>query len=262
MWCADLSLGGSCVWGALDADDITGLERALTLDLRDLPEFDLLLDYAEVEPMSADAFGRLVVGIARCFPTLAALPIRRVAAVAPTSTVGRAFVLGLPTVGVLPPFRMCESSVDALDWLGRRSFAAELREIVVRAKSASPTTSVLERWLRTHARAPSLEAAAAAMGRSARTLQRELAASGTSFKDEVARVRMAAAKDRLASTDEKISAIANTLGYRSPEAFATAFARATGTSPTAYRALHGPDRDPSATGERIDANRLRARATR
>ena len=50
--------------------------------------------------------------------------------------------------------------------------------------------------------------------------------------------RMAAAKERLASSDARVSDIAQWLGFPSAQHFATQFKRETGLTPRAWRALH------------------------
>lgn len=65
--------------------------------------------------------------------------------------------------------------------------------------------------------------------------QRHLADTKTSFRDELAAVRIQVAKQRLVETDDKIEVIANDLGFRSVPAFTTMFGRLIGESPQAFR---------------------------
>lgn len=83
----------------------------------------------------------------------------------------------------------------------------------------------------------SLEATAALLGVSTRTLQNELRREGTSFRDLVARMRLAEARSLLRDTALSISDIAWELGYSELPHFTRAFTRGTGMAPSVYRAL-------------------------
>lgn len=62
------------------------------------------------------------------------------------------------------------------------------------------------------------------------------------------RVRLARAAERLAGSRESIGAIAASVGYESPSAFARAFRRATGASPTAFRINPSSGPTPASAG--------------
>jgi AraC-like DNA-binding protein len=72
------------------------------------------------------------------------------------------------------------------------------------------------------------------LGMSARTLQRRLRASGTSFSDLLRRKREFSAVDMLCQ-GHSIAEIAKTLGFSEHSAFTRAFKRWTGTSPARFR---------------------------
>jgi AraC-like DNA-binding protein len=76
-----------------------------------------------------------------------------------------------------------------------------------------PLLGELRSLLRAHDGKLTVEEAARLLGRSTRSLQRELeAVSATSFRDEQARARMAAVAELLAASDDKIAAIAARVG--------------------------------------------------
>ncbi|WP_244555688.1 helix-turn-helix domain-containing protein [Bosea thiooxidans] len=81
----------------------------------------------------------------------------------------------------------------------------------------------------------SLQHIASRLGFSARSLQRHLAASGTSHSEIVAEVRLVTACRLLAETDEKISRIALLLGYTGPTSFSRSFRRLMKIQPANYR---------------------------
>jgi AraC-like DNA-binding protein len=72
------------------------------------------------------------------------------------------------------------------------------------------------------------------LGMSARTLQRRLRASGTSFSDLLRRKREFSAVDMLGQ-GRAIAEIAEALGFSEHSAFTRAFKRWTGTSPARFR---------------------------
>jgi AraC-like DNA-binding protein len=84
---------------------------------------------------------------------------------------------------------------------------------------------------------PSIRVAAEVAGLSPRTLQRRLAAAGTSYSDLLAAARLRMAKQWLAGSSMSIAEIAASLGYREASNFARGFRRITGFSPTAWREM-------------------------
>lgn len=82
---------------------------------------------------------------------------------------------------------------------------------------------------------PSVGEAAAALGRSERTLRRQLQAEGTSYRRVLEGVRRGKALDLLEDPRLPVEAIALELGYSEPAAFIHAFRRWTGTTPAAWR---------------------------
>jgi AraC-like DNA-binding protein len=81
----------------------------------------------------------------------------------------------------------------------------------------------------------SLEAAAKGLGTSPRTLQRRLNERGANFWALVEQSRFEIAGALLRETDLKVQEIAARIGYGTPSAFARAFGRWAGRSPSAYR---------------------------
>jgi AraC-like DNA-binding protein len=80
-----------------------------------------------------------------------------------------------------------------------------------------------------------LERTAIQLGMSPRSLQRHLAAMGTSYRDMVAEVRLNAACRLLVESNESISEIALRLGYAGTSSFSRVFMRWTKIQPVNYR---------------------------
>ena len=88
----------------------------------------------------------------------------------------------------------------------------------------------------------SLEAAARNLGTSPRTLQRRLNEHGVNFWALVEQSRFEIASALLSETDLKVQEIAAGIGYRRPGAFARAFTKWAGCSPSDFRKVsRGPE---------------------
>jgi AraC-like DNA-binding protein len=83
--------------------------------------------------------------------------------------------------------------------------------------------------------APKLEAVAAKLAMSPRTLQRHLASVDTNFAQIVDATRHHLASELLRETDRSMAEIAFVLGFSEPSAFHRAFKRWEGTTPTKFR---------------------------
>jgi len=82
---------------------------------------------------------------------------------------------------------------------------------------------------------PTIDEVAAQLGRSARTLRRELAAHGTTFRDILEEVVVTLAQRYLRNPSLSVAAVAERLGYAEASSFARAFRRITGTTLTSAR---------------------------
>jgi AraC family transcriptional regulator of adaptative response / methylphosphotriester-DNA alkyltransferase methyltransferase len=81
-----------------------------------------------------------------------------------------------------------------------------------------------------------LENVARRLATSRRQLQRAFAEAGdTSFRDELARVRMKRARDLLAADALPVQQVAASVGYHQPAQFAKSFRRYHGQPPSSYR---------------------------
>src|SRR3954463_13116252 len=87
-----------------------------------------------------------------------------------------------------------------------------------------------------YARNLHLEGVARALATSRRQLQRAFAEVGnTSFRDELAKVRMHHARALLASDGIPVRTVAASVGYHQPAQFAKSFRRHHGKAPSTYR---------------------------
>lgn len=82
---------------------------------------------------------------------------------------------------------------------------------------------------------PTLNEVAKRLLLSTRTLQRRLAEGGSSFRDELERVRVEMAKNCLHTGELSLADIANILAYNDQSAFTHAFKRVTGLTPARFQ---------------------------
>jgi AraC family transcriptional regulator of adaptative response / methylphosphotriester-DNA alkyltransferase methyltransferase len=99
-----------------------------------------------------------------------------------------------------------------------------------------------------YARDLQLEGVARELATSRRQLQRAFAEIGnTSFRDELAKVRMHHARALLAAEGIPVRTVAASVGYHQPAQFAKSFRRHHGTAPSTYRKrvrTSAPERRP------------------
>ena len=105
-----------------------------------------------------------------------------------------------------------------------------------------------------YARDLQLEGVARELATSRRQLQRAFAEVGnTSFRDELAKVRMHHARALLAAEGIPVRAVAASVGYHQPAQFAKSFRRYHGQPPSAYRKQVRRGRALPAAGSQVAA---------
>jgi AraC-like DNA-binding protein len=107
--------------------------------------------------------------------------------------------------------------------------------------SGENLTSQLRRMLPSlvTARSASVAVAARRVGLTVRTLNRHLAAEGTSFMQLLDEARYSIARQLLQGTSMRANQITDRLGYANPSAFTRAFHRWSGVAPAEWRASKG-----------------------
>jgi AraC family transcriptional regulator, regulatory protein of adaptative response / methylphosphotriester-DNA alkyltransferase methyltransferase len=109
-------------------------------------------------------------------------------------------------------------------------------------------TEAMDLIVRDYAHDLQLEGVARTLATSRRQLQRAFAEVGdTSFRDELAKVRMHHARQLLAADRIPVRTVAASVGYHQPAQFAKSFRRHHGKAPSSYRKQARQQRDePSA----------------
>lgn len=137
----------------------------------------------------------------------------------PSDLLDRAMPQGTPAMEELYE-RQCRALLERAT--GDRELVEQVVQRLVRASRAAM---------------PSLDAVAADLAVSPRTLRRRLADAGTSYGSLVAEMREQLARELLADTNLTVEQVAEELGYAETSSFSRAFTRWTGSSPSAYRML-------------------------
>lgn len=218
-------------WGAFDADEARRLCCAWSSTFGGPPR-DTLVDVTHLRASDRDAF-QVVRDTLESRREERAHVVRRQAIVA-LGEYGAVFLRGYLAM-FPPPYELCdfETRADALTWLGHPCCAVEVDEIeAVR----DDLVFQLRNWLSvTELAEATLELAARALGTTARTIQRKLAAEATGFAAELTRAQIARAKRLMHETDRKLSDIALDVGCATPSVFSDLFRRVTGESPSQWR---------------------------
>jgi AraC-like DNA-binding protein len=246
MFARSPSLIGFIAWGYPDTDDVRELLTLCEIGVApDAVPHRFLVDVRELSHIDARTFAMFVEYTTRHRALLAKNVVCQ-ALLRPDGIVG-AILSGFSRVASLSfPQRAFGDAEKALRWLDiDPADGADLLEEVAKIRDAASGTNKLVRRLRTElatADVPSLDAAARGLGVSKRTFQRALREAGTTFRSEVHTAKLARAQTLLRESDRNVTWIAAELGFSSVQHFATAFRRAVGETPTAWRARHVSDR--------------------
>ena len=100
---------------------------------------------------------------------------------------------------------------------------------------SSTVDAVRAHLLQSLRRPPSPRSVARALGLSARTLQRRLAARGTTFRRVLTALRIDMARTMLRNAEASVAEIAEAVGFERVSSLSRAFAACTGEPPLAYR---------------------------
>jgi len=237
-WCPRAGLQGVSFWGTPRADELDALLRIHAASLRptQLPHH-CIVDTRHLEGLEPDALGVILAYLDRQQEGMR----RQVRAQALLRGGGMAgmTLAGLQEVVPLPyPARVFVDPAEALRWLGfvnADEMLAVIEPIIEAARTSAVSLHAL-RVLLDRSPSTSLAQAARSLEVAPRTLQRRLRESGSSFQAEVTGARVRAAAALLRDPSLTLAAVAQRLGCSSASQFSAMFRRATGKSPTHFRA--------------------------
>ncbi len=239
VWVHDAGLLGNVHFGQPDQRDLDDHRRMFDLPLhRDLrPPFDVILDASGLERVDLAGYETFVWYCRHKLPRFVPL-VRRMALIPPDRLVG-ATLLGAFHQFLAPRFRtrVVADRAAAFTWIGRRAgdpARAALDAVIEEVIGAPPLVNRVRACLAA-TQGLRIDEIARELGMSERSLQRELAAAGTSFRAEANRARLRHAETLLRDTTLKIETVARRVGYSSLANFSAQFRRLRGLSPSAFR---------------------------
>jgi AraC-like DNA-binding protein len=234
------TLIGYTTWGRPDADDCRQLLKSCEIGIRpDCERHRFLVDVRSLELIDPITFG-LFLDYTRTHREILAQKIIRQAQLRPDGVIG-AIIAGFSQLARLPyPEKVFGDAEAALEWLGVErlegiDLLAEITALRTDAFDAYPIVGRLRLQLDAAGPVPIAEGARR-LGLSTRSLQRELRNAGTTYREELTSFRIRRGQELLGSSDRNLEWIAAEVGFSSLQHFATAFRRATGATPTAWRA--------------------------
>lgn len=138
---------------------------------------------------------------------------------------------------VVWPASLLETSLKSPDHVMRSMLDQQAQLLLKQVKAGDESIAGLQKTIQesVSAGSPSLDEVARRLFMSTRTLQRRLQEQGSSFRDELERVRVEMAKNCLEAGELSLADIANFLAYNDQSAFTHAFKRVTGLSPAKYQ---------------------------
>jgi AraC-like DNA-binding protein len=235
-FCVGPALWGFSAWGAPRREEIEQLVSFVMLDLAaDVPPHATLVDMRGLEIGDLSAFAPLIEH-ASSHHELAATKVMRMAVVRPPGLLGMT-VAGFCQVVTVPyPVRIFADVLQAADWVGASpQLGASLDSLLQSERTSGPSLAQLRAWLDNHVADATLTAAAHALARSRRSLQRDLQLAGSSFRAELFEARARRAKTLLLHTGASLTEIAYEVGCASLQHFSIMFRSHTGKAPSQWR---------------------------
>ena len=236
VWVDSPRLAGSAFFGRPDARDLPAIARVTTLPetWSDPDGYNIVVDWSSMEGLDPPAFAVLSTHLKRVLDS--ATRLRRAAIVRSPGIAG-AIVAGVFHDQV-PRSRaaLFTDRVEAFAWLGLAGEVHKRVEQLLDNHLAAPPFLRALRDRLARRRGATLGSEARALGLSDRTLSRQLHEAGTSFRGELERARLRAAEALLVDTELKLEAVARQVGFASRTHFSQFFRRATGESPSEFRA--------------------------
>lgn len=236
VWCRRADLIGTTFWGRPSGEDADALFETWKFD-RGLPgPFDLVSDLGRVESIDPVPFAKMLQHVLGRRDELDG-KIRKHAFVRPPGLTG-AIVAGFNHVlSSQHTWFVGDTTLQAFQWIDHPDGEAtrlEITRLVEHASTEAHFVSQIRARLRSHPQ-HTIDRVAAELAMSRRSLQRRLAAGGTSFRAVVDAARIETACELLQSTDDKLSEIARQLGLASERQLGRLFHQAGLGTPIAYR---------------------------
>lgn len=233
-FCHRGNLMGSTVWGRPDEADVAFLVSTWSIDDLLDSRYEAITDLSRLEALPRSAFDILTGGRRR----QGGRKVGRHAIICPpveAAALVAGFFAQVPATHERPVYNDRLSAYASLSHPDGPALLAELDRILAAAITDKPVSRELAGYIRSHLREATLMSSARAMGRSVRTLQRELDAEGTSYRVERDKAQAEKAEQLIRNSALKLADIAAQVGCSSPSQLTRLVRRMTGVSPSALR---------------------------
>jgi AraC-like DNA-binding protein len=236
VFSAHAALWGFAMWGRPSRADLRRMVSLLAIELepRVAPHLSLV-DTSRLETGDSHNFAVLTQYLQANWDAFK-VKVTRLALVRPPGLVGATVAGFFEVAGAPYPVRVFRELSAAATWLRAPELARQLDAVIVGASALPSVLLEVRQWLEGNLVDAELARAAAAMARAPRSLQRHLAAAGTSFQRELDAARVRVAKRQLAESNAPLTEIAYDVGCASPQHFSALFRRVTGHAPSGWRA--------------------------
>lgn len=242
VWTYSPTLLGNIYLGRLTSEDLGQVMRMFPLPGHPSlePPFDVVMDGSLLCALELPVYETLSAYVSTYLQLYLPL-VRRIAILRPQGLVG-VIIAGLfhDLLQGKIDAGLFDEPAAAFRFLGRpngEAAAAAVEALKARAHGVPAVVRQLRGFLAGHLneRDLSLTKAASALGISARSLQRQLQASQTSFRDEMIKARIDAAQLLLTQSQDKLEEIARRVGFGSLSHFSSLFQGRTGQPPSRFR---------------------------
>jgi AraC-like DNA-binding protein len=235
-FCAEPSLWGFAAWSVPSCEDIAELVSLIALDLApEVSPHATLVDMRGLEAGDLSAFDPLIRH-ASSYHEVAAVKVTRMAVVRPLGLIGMTVAGFFQVIPVPYPVRVFADFHEAAAWASASPrLGGALDSLLRDMREAAPSVARLRTWLESHVVDATLPRAARAIGRSRRSLQRDLQIAGSSFRTELLEARVRQAKTLLLNTGASLTEIAHDVGCASLQHFSIMFRARAGETPSRWR---------------------------
>jgi AraC-like DNA-binding protein len=213
FWCHSTTLCGMAVWGRPGPAETLVLLRILEGYRRLAPRFDVLQDASAVDAIDLEALAVLLAWI-REHEHVLRDHVRTRIAVIPPGVAGLALASIAPALALGAPVSIVTDVRHAFETLlpdGAAALHDDVQRLIAATRGVTPIVLALRRALGEARGDLDLPMVARQLGTSVRSLQRQLAEAGVTFRIEQADARFRAAQEFL-RTDEKLAAVASRVG--------------------------------------------------
>jgi AraC-like DNA-binding protein len=239
-WCHGPRLVGTVHFGQRTESDARLLARLYELATHPAlrPPLRRVVDGRALAGIDEDAWDHLTRTVVPRIDGLRGLFERQAVIVAPGLRGARtaALLAALGPGDVFRPFIDAEEGYRWADPVDGDAARAAVEEILTRREGLRVIQGRVRAWIGANLAEATAPACARALGLSTRSLQRELAAAGASFREMVVEARIRAACALLVETDTKVELVARAVGCSSSSQLSVLLRRAGLPTPAALRA--------------------------